>query len=54
MIKSNFNTEYHAPKCKVVALITGAMYLETTSQNYGDANRAGKTLNEDDEYTYDL
>ena len=41
MIKSNFNTEYHAPKCKVIALCPGAMYLEATS----DPNKAGDKFN---------
>lgn len=31
MIKSNFNTEYHAPKCKVIALTLGASCLSVTS-----------------------
>lgn len=33
MIKSNFNTEYHAPKCKVIALTLGTPCLNSTSPN---------------------
>ena len=35
MIKSNFNEEYKAPKCKVVALSLGAPCLSVTSPESG-------------------
>ena len=54
MIKSNFYTEYHAPKCKVVNVHVASSLL-SGSELYGEKGAAGGKLgiiNEDDEEAY--
>ena len=50
-MKSNYGGVYSAPECKVIDFAAQTMLCTSP---YGENNRAGKTLSEDDDYTYDL